>query len=208
MTPNTELMSQAKDSLSGKWGLAIGTFVVYMIVTAALQAIPYLGPIASLVISGPFALGLIIFSKNVANDSDARLEQIFDGFKNFGTALATYLLSAVATVLGLLLFIIPGIIISLGLALSMYIISDDQEIGAYDALKKSWDMMNGYKMKFLGLGLMFFGLILLSMLTLGIALLWLMPFMQVTLVKFYQDVKADYELANAPSDTSSEDSMA
>lgn len=199
MTPNTELMGQAKDSLSGKWGLAIGTFLVYMIVVGALQFIPFLGAIVGLIVGGPFALGLIIFAKNVANDNNPKLEQIFDGFKNFGTALATHLLTAVAILIGFLLFIIPGFILSLGLALSMFIISDDEEIGAYDALKKSWDMMNGYKVKMLGMVLMFIGLFILSMLTLGIALLWLVPFMQVTMVKFYQDVKADYELQNAPA---------
>ncbi|MBI1288551.1 MAG: DUF975 family protein [Flavobacteriales bacterium] len=200
MTPNTELMSQATDSLRGKWGLAIGTFLVYMLLTLVLQVIPYLGTIVGLFIGGPFALGLIIFAKNIANDTDPKLEQIFDGFKHFGTSLATYLLAAVAGMVGFILLIIPGIIISLGLALSMYIISDDNEIGAYDALQKSWQMMKGYKMKLLGLGLMFFGLALLCMLTLGIALLWFVPFAQVTMVKFYQDVKADYEGSNTSGD--------
>lgn len=193
MTPNTELMSQAKESLSGKWGLAIGTFLVYMILVSALQFIPFLGTAIGLVIGGPFALGLIIFATNISNDSDPRLEQIFDGFKQFGTSLATYLLSAVAVLVGLVLFIIPGIILALGLALSMYIISDDKEIGAYDALKKSWDMMNGYKTKYLGMILLFLGLSILCLFTLGIGFLWLIPFMQVTMVKFYEDVKRDNE---------------
>ena len=199
MTANTELMSQAKESLSGKWLLAIGTMLVYFIVVGAIQAIPFAGPLVGIVIGGPFALGLIIFSKNIANDTDARLEQVFDGFKNFGTALATYLLSAVAIMIGILLFVIPGIILGLGLSLSMYIISDDPEIGAYDALKKSWEMMKGYKVKYFGLGLLFFGLAILCVLTLGIGFLWLIPFTQVTLVKFYQDVKTDYELKNGSS---------
>jgi len=200
MTPNTELMGQAKESLSGKWLLAIGTMLVYLILVGALQAIPYLGAIVGLVIGGPFALGLIIFSKNIANDGDARLEQVFDGFKNFGTSLATYLLAAVAGIIGFILFVIPGIIISLGFALGMYIISDDAEIGAYDALKKSWDMMNGYKTKLFGLWLLFFGLALLCVLTLGIGFLWFIPFTQVTMVKFYEDVKADYESKNPAGD--------
>lgn len=200
MTRNTELIGQAKDSLSGKWLLAIGTILVYIILVAALQMIPFLGTIIGFVIGGPFALGLIIFYTKLADDDNPRLEQIFDGFQNFGTALATYLLAAVAALIGFILLIIPGIIISLGLALGMYIISDDSEIGAYDALKKSWEMMDGYKMKLLGMGLLFFLLSLLCILTLGIGFLFLMPLTQVAMIKFYQDVKADYEAKNPPAE--------
>lgn len=189
MTPNTELIGKAKDALSGKWLLAIGTCLVYMIVVGASQAIPFVGAFIGLVVGGPFVLGLILFSRSVLHNSEPRLEQIFDGFKNFGTAIATYLLSAVAIIVGFILLIIPGIILALGLSMSMYIIADDEEIGAYDALKKSWDLMDGFKVKYLGLVLLFVGLSFLCILTLGIGFLFLIPLMQVTMVAFYEDVK-------------------
>lgn len=196
MTPNKELINQSVNVLSGKWLLVIGTTLVYFILTGSLQAIPTVGPVIGLVISGPFALGLIFFFKKITYQQEARLEQIFDGFKNFGTALATYLLSAVAAILGLIFLIVPGIIIGIGLAQSMYIIAEDDEIGAYDALSKSWDMMDGFKMKYFGLILIFVLLSFLCLLTLGVGFLWLIPIIQVTLVKFYDEVKADYESRN------------
>lgn len=202
MTANSILMSEARTSLNGKWGIAIGTFLVYMILVGALQAIPTIGPFIGLVIGGPFALGLIIFAKNISSGNEARLEQIFDGFKNLGTALATYLLTAVFTILWTLLLIIPGIIMGLAYSQSMYIISDNPEMGAYDAIALSKKMMDGYKMKLFGLMLMFFGLGLLCVFTLGIAFLWLMPFAQVTMVKFYEDVKADYDDLHSNEDQS------
>ena len=202
MTSNKELINQSVNALSGKWLLAVGTMLVYLILTGSLQAIPKIGPIIGLVTSGPFALGLILFFKNMADNREARLEQIFDGFKNFGTALATYLLSSVAAIVGLVFLIVPGIIIGIGLAQSMYIISDDEEIGAYDALSKSWDMMDGFKMKYFGLLLIFFLLSLLCILTLGIGFLWLIPIFQVTAIKFYEEVKTDYELRNPKADSS------
>ena len=202
MTSNKELINQSVNALSGKWLLAVGTMLVYLILTGSLQAIPKIGPVIGLVTSGPFALGLILFFKNMADNREARLEQIFDGFKNFGTALATYLLSSVAAIVGLVFLIVPGIIIGIGLAQSMYIISDDEEIGAYDALSKSWDMMDGFKMKYFGLLLIFFLLSLLCILTLGIGFLWLIPIFQVTAIKFYEEVKTDYELRNPKADSS------
>ena len=51
--------------------------------------------------------------------------------------------------------------------------------------------MYGYKWKFIRFVLRIFGLILLSFLTLGIALLWVVPVVQVALARFYDDVKAN-----------------
>ena len=35
MTANTDLMSEAKKSLEGNWGIAIGAMLVYLIISAA-----------------------------------------------------------------------------------------------------------------------------------------------------------------------------
>ena len=55
-------------------------------------------------------------------------------------------------------------------------------------------MMKGHKFDLFWLFLSFIGWILLSILTLGIGLLWLAPYMYTAQAAFYEDVKADYEL--------------
>jgi uncharacterized membrane protein len=190
-TENVVLMQMARESLKGKWGLAIGTFVVYMLVAAILQIIPIIGPIASLIISGPLALGLAIFSLSISRNQNAKLEQIFQGFSNFGTALGAYLLMILFIILWTLLLIIPGIIAAISYSMTFYILADDNSIGAMDAIDKSKKMMDGYKWKYFCLGLRFLGWALLCILTLGIGFLWLMPYMQVSMAKFYDDVKTN-----------------
>jgi uncharacterized membrane protein len=190
-TENVVLMQMARESLKGKWGLAIGTLVVYILISLGIQLIPYVGPIASLIISGPFALGLSYFSLSISRNQDAKLEQIFQGFNNFGTALGTYLLMLLFTVLWAILLIIPGIIAAISYSMTFYILADDHSIGAMDAIDKSKKMMDGYKWKFFYLGLRFFGWALLCILTLGIGFLWLIPYLQVSMAKFYEDVKAN-----------------
>lgn len=189
MTSNTELLSQASRALSGKWGIAVATFIVYMTLSVTLQLIPTIGIVIGLFASGPLALGLCIFSMNVARNNNARLEQIFDGFKNWGTAMAAYLLTAVFVLLWMLLLIVPGIIAALSYSLTLYVLVDEPELGAYEAMDKSKHMMNGQKMKLLGLSLLFLGIILLCILTFGISFLWAGPWMQVTMAKFYDDVR-------------------
>jgi len=165
--------------------------VVYFLIVMGLQMIPIAGPIASLIITGPFALGLTIFSLSISRNQDTQMEQIFKGFENFGTALSTYLLMLLFTLLWMLLLIIPGIIASISYSMAFYILADDNTIKPMEAIDKSKMMMEGYKWKYFCLGLRFLGWALLCILTLGIGFLWLMPYMQVSMAKFYEDVKAN-----------------
>ncbi len=191
-TENAELMRMARESLKGRWGLAIGTMVVYLILSILLQIIPFIGPLAAIIISGPIALGLAIFSLAFSRNKDAKLDQLFQGFNNFGTALGASLLMTIYIILWMLLLIIPGIIAGLSYSMTFYIIADDENIGSSDALKKSKAMMDGYKWKYFCLGFRFLGWALLCCLTLGIGFLWLAPYMQITCAKFYDDVKENY----------------
>ena len=191
-TENLVLMQMARESLKDKWGLAIGTFVVYMLIIGTIQTTTEFFPLAGLLllaISGPMVLGIAIFSINISRNQDARLEQIFQGFNNFSTSLGAYLLMLLFIFLWTLLLIIPGIIAVLSYSMTFYILADDNSIGAMEAIDKSKKMMDGYKWKYFCLGLRFIGWSLICILTLGIGFLWLFPYMQVCMVKFYDDIK-------------------
>ena len=76
--------------------------------------------------------------------------------------------------------------------MTFYIIADEPTIGASAALDKSRKMMDGYKWKYVCLQFRFFGWALLCLLTLGIGYLWLIPYMYISMAKFYDDVKQNY----------------
>ena len=189
-------MQMARESLKGKWGVAIGTFVIYMLISVSLQMSGMVGSrtvgaIISLIISGPLALGVAIFSLSVSRNQDPKLEQLFLGFTNFGMALGTYLLMLLFIFLWSLLLIVPGIIAAISYSMAFYIMADDHSVGAMEAIDKSKQMMHGYKWKYFCLGCRFIGWSLLCILTLGIGFLWLIPYVQVSNAKFYDDVKAN-----------------
>lgn len=188
-TENLALMRSARESLSGKWGVAIGTIVVYFLIVGALQIIPFIGPIAGLIIGGPLALGMSVFYMSISRNEEAELNQLFSGFNNFGNALGAYLLMALFTFLWTLLLIIPGIIAAISYAMTFFIMADDPSVGPMDAIDKSKAMMYGYKWKYFFMMLRFFLWSLLCMLTFGIGFLWLIPYMGVSFVKFYEDIK-------------------
>ena len=187
---NTELMAEARETLSGNWGLAIATFLVYGIIISIFQVIPTVGSVLALFIAGPMLVGVSMFSLSLSRGESARLEQIFEGFKNYGTVLGAYLLMVVLILLWMLLLIIPGIIAAIAYSQTFYILAEDDAISSMDALKKSKEMMDGYKWKYFCLGLRFIGWALLCILTLGIGFLWLSPYIQISYAKFYEDIKA------------------
>ncbi len=188
ITENRILMAQARESLKGKWGLAIGTYIVFMLIMFAIQLIPIAGFIISFLITGAMSLGLAIFTLSLSRKQDAKLSQIFEGFQKFGVALGAYILMGILVILWMLLLIIPGIIAALAYSQTFYIIAENDSIGPLQAITKSKEMMKGNKWKYLCLGLRFIGWGLLCILTLGIGFLWLAPYIMVSLAQFYDDI--------------------
>ena len=191
-TKNVELMKMARESLKDKWGIAIATFLIYALIIGIVKGSAETYPFVNLIlllISGPLSLGIIKFTINISRNQEARIEQLFESFSNFGTSTGAYLLTVLFTLLWTLLLIIPGIIAALSYSMTFYIIADDDSIGAMDAIDKSKKMMYGYKWKYFCLGLRIFGLALLCILTLGIGFLWLFPYANVSIAKFYDDIK-------------------
>ncbi len=195
-TANVELMKQAREALAGRWGLAIGNYLLYGVIIAGASSLPnHTGNVASLILGGPMMLGMVIFSLALSRKQEARSEQLFRGFRRFGIALGTYLLMMLFIFLWMLLLIVPGIIAAISYSMTFYILAEDESIGATAALEKSNKMMYGYKWKYFCLYWRFFGWFLLSILTLGVGLLWLVPYVEVSRAKFYDDIKGAAEIA-------------
>lgn len=198
-TRNAELMRNARTSLEGNWGLAIGTCLVYVIALSATQLVP----LSIFVLAGPMLLGLYLFVLTISRGGEPRLEQLFDGFKNFSNSMVAYLLVMLYVFLWTLLLIIPGIIAALSYSQTMFIIADEPNLRPSEALDKSKAMMDGFKTKLFGMHLRFFGWSILCLFTFGIGFLFLFPYMYVSLAKFYDDVRAEYEGGGSEIDSGS-----
>ncbi len=197
ITPNRDLMSHARASLRGNWGVAIGVLVTNILIAVAISLIPFVGGIANIVIGGAFALGLATFFLSVTRTQKAKFGMLFDGFSHFVTALCAYLLMVIFIVLWMLLLIIPGIIAAFSYAMTFYIIHDNPATGALAAIKRSKQIMNGNKWKYLCLSFRFFGWGVLATLTLGIGFLWLIPYMATSNAAFYDDILASEKSSQA-----------
>ena len=96
-----------------------------------------------------------------------------------------------------LLILLAGSIVSfivlLGFTLADLLLIDNENLGAIDAIRQSWAMMHGNKGRFFYLQISFFGLALLCILTLGIGMLWLYPYMMTTEAFFYLDLTGEID---------------
>lgn len=89
-----------------------------------------------------------------------------------------------------LLLVIPAVIFYYMFSQIFYLLADNPQIGAVEVLKKSAEMMKGYKWKLFCLHLSFIGWYLLGIVTLGIAFIWVGPYIKTANTIFYENLKS------------------
>ncbi|WP_058300381.1 DUF975 family protein [Gorillibacterium timonense] len=89
----------------------------------------------------------------------------------------------------IVLVLIPSLYVGLKTSMTLFLLKDKPELRGWRAIKASWSMMKGLTWKLLVLELTFFGWMLLAMLTFGIGLLWLLPYIGTTTAVFYEKNK-------------------
>jgi len=193
-----ELKELSKQQIQGKIGthflimlIVIGITLAVSFITSADVPFGELGiSIAvSLFINAPLTIGLIAVYLKISNGEDIRVSNLFDRFLDWWGAWKVSFFTTLFTMLWMLLFIIPGIVKSLSYSMAMYIFAENPNMGALDAIRRSKEMMDGYKMDLFILGISFIPWILLVALTFGIAAVWVIPYMQVTIANFYKLLK-------------------
>jgi uncharacterized membrane protein len=164
----------------------------------------FIGVILWLIFQGRFWIwqNSYILRKSRGEDvSYSDFKTIFEGFKNINEIKASLLnkdqllknllpaiillLTTVSILLGYVLLVIPGIIVSFMLALVPFIAAEENNINPMDAMKKSAHMMDGYKMKLFWCYVKLIPLAILCALPCGLGLFWFGPYMSFVLAKFY-----------------------
>lgn len=196
---NAEIRALALSQLRNKWTGPVLAALAYIVVTNLMGLIPVVGSILSIVFSGAFAIGLCYYHLKIAKNSEPKIEDLFEGFKQIGQGIIAALLSGLIIGVGFVLLIVPGVIAALGLSQTFYIMAENPGVNAVDAMKESWEMTKGYRGQLFWLGLSFLPLAFLSIITLFIGLLWLMPYMYVSFSHFHLQLKGE-DLELSPSD--------
>jgi len=166
----------------------------FLIVGISILSLYFL---ATFVLGGAVRLGYSRFKLNLLYGYKASCDDLFSCFNNFGKAFVLNLLVGIYTILWTFLLIIPGIIASLSYSMSSYILLENPNMSASDAIKTSKQMMNGNKGRLFCLHLSFFGWAILCVLSCGIGFLWLTPYIEISDAAFYLQVSQPYRQYNS-----------
>lgn len=139
-----------------------------------------------------FATSIYRYIKIIITDDIADLNNLKVSISQYFKQGLGGLAVALACMLGTLAFIIPGFILILGLAMTPYLLANNQEMRIFEAMKTSWKMMQGRKIELIILFFSFYGWVLLSACTMGILLIWLMPYMMLTFNKYFIEIENQY----------------
>ena len=190
MLTRAELKQQAKEQLKGNSGMLVLCGVIYFAISMVLSMIPYVGAIATLFVIPPIYLGLFIVLLNVTYGEKVEVGTLFEPFSNcFGTSIIANLLVGIYTLGWTLLFIIPGLVKQYSYAMTFYILAENPNMTANEAITESRQIMNGHKLELFVLHLSFIPWILLSCITFGIAYVYVLPYMNLTITNFYHNIK-------------------
>lgn len=198
MVQRSELKARAKQSLQGKWGIAIGTMLVASLIIGVAGFV-VVGP---LILTGVLEVGLAIVFLEIIRNWQCEFGDMFKGFNNFGTNCLAGILVGIYTFLWSLLFVIPGIVKVYSYSMTAYILADHPEMSPNEAITASRQMMDGHKGQLFVLHLSFIPWLLLCGITFGLAGFYVLPYMQATEAAFYDALKAQNEPAReeAPAD--------
>ena len=115
------------------------------------------------------------------------VKDLFSQFDRFGQGFLQAFLRGLFTALWSLLFVIPGIVKSFGYAMTPFLMAEDPNLTAKEAIKLSQEKMMGHKGELFCLGLSFIGWDLLAVLTGGIGHIFLNPYVNAAYAAFYRD---------------------
>lgn len=142
------------------------------------------------ILGGVIQLGYAQFLLKQYNRANFEVKDLFSQFERFGQAFLQRFLRILYTSLWSLLFIIPGIVKSYAYAMTPFIMAENPEMTASEAITASKEMMDGHKGELFTLDLTFIGWELLCLLTLNIGHLWLNPYKNAAYAVFYKDLTA------------------
>ena len=93
----------------------------------------------------------------------------------------------------MILSVVLNVLITVPLALSFYLLADNPEMGGVESLKQSMRLMKGHIWQYLMLQLSFAPLLIVSLLFMGLPLLWVLPYMEASETAFYRDILGEFD---------------
>ena len=193
MMSNRDLVEKTKPLLKDSF---LEVFACILLASAlpqiALQFAPQniLLNIVVICISAYIQLGLAVYCIGLYKGDEVNYVTIFSRFSGLKPIVFIIILS-VAIMLGFILLIVPGIILSLMYSQVFFILADDPDVATIEAFNMSEKMMRGHKWQLFMLQLEAALYFIAGVFTLFIWWAWLLPRYSVAIAGFYEELKKE-----------------
>ena len=164
-----------------------GFLIQYLAIMGSISGL--LG-LVQFIIGGTVQLGYTQYLLKQHNHAHFDIHDLFSQFGRFKEGFLQNFLRDLYVALWTLLFIIPGIVKHFSYAMTPFIMAENPDMTAKEAIEASKQMMDGHKGRLFVLGLTFIGWDLLAALTLNIGYIFLNPYKNAAYAAFYKDLTA------------------
>ena len=188
MFDRAELKAIAKAQIKGH----IGTLFVCMLLVGLI-----VGTLVGALLAPGLLIGMIMIYLALAKGTAPQVTDIFKGLPVFGKALWLNIITGFFTCLWSMLLFVPGIIKGISYSMAPYVLAENPDMMAREALNESKRITQGHKMNLFVLSLSFLGWFLLVGITFGIAIVYVGPYMQATFANAYNAIKGLEQKQNA-----------
>ncbi|MDP8231638.1 MAG: DUF975 family protein [Candidatus Zophobacter franzmannii] len=183
------IMEIAKENVKKHYGfiMPVVLFVVLVpsLFTALFEDLTFL----TYLIYAPIPFGLATILLNLTSGKNCTFSDLFKGYSQFWKLFFIQFLVSIWVFLGLIVFVIPGVIFALQYSLVWFVLADNPSCTILGALKQSKEMMEGNKMDLFRLLVGFIGWLILSAFTGGLLFLFYVgPYMYFAMAEFYRTV--------------------
>ena len=137
-------LSSAKKEIKGCYWKMFGIGVLFTLIML-VSCVTVVGPF---IIFGPMYLGFHRSILQLVRTRKVKVSTLFSGFKDFGVAFRAGWLWGIKIFLWSLLLIVPGIIAAIRYSMTFFILADNPNITAREAINKSKGMIEGRKYEF------------------------------------------------------------
>ncbi|WP_214825061.1 DUF975 family protein [Exiguobacterium algae] len=206
----SEWKQHARSMMKGKWWLMAGLALLFVILNGIPQwfaptyeindpqpytstdvTMSFISNVLTILIA-PLSIGWTWLALSVSRGEKPAVSKLFEPFRNgYVKHVIVSFLVTLFIVLWSLLLLVPGIIKAFSYSLTFYILRDQPELKALEAITESRRLMDGHKMEAFKLSLSFFGWFLVGLMTLGIGFFFIGPYFSVTYATFYDSVRGE-----------------
>ena len=185
-----ELKDKAKKSFTPHLGAILLVLLIVLVVYGLLAVMSGVGAIVSFIIAGSISLSFASIFLNVLKGKKPVAKDLIFGFQDekLLRRLFAFLRYEIFTFLWTLLLIVPGIIKSISYSQMFYLMAENPKMTAGEAQAKSMKIMEGHKWDYFILQLSFIPWHLLSIVTFGIAEIYVTPYVSTTNAAFYKKI--------------------